>query len=206
VIPPLIDLQRFRPDSNEAEIPRLLFLGNLSETKGVRPLLRAFSQVLEKFPDAELCLALDMTVKQFHDNRTDVHNLISELDIGDSVRPIGIVEDLPQFMNSCEMLLVPFTSMQGPADYPLSMLEAMACELPVVASNIGGIPEVIDDGENGILVGADSEPELLDAITELLDSPSKRRKIGQNARKTIDDLSRSIVSEHMDLYCDVTNE
>lgn len=68
---------------------------------------------------------------------------------------------------------------------PIRVLEAMACGVPVVASNVCAIPEAIDNGVNGILIQSRSVEELADAIYCLLGDPKLRKKIGDNARKTV---------------------
>jgi len=68
---------------------------------------------------------------------------------------------------------------------PIRVLEAMACGVPVVASNVCAIPEAIDNGVNGMLIQPGSVDELADAICCLLGDPNLRRKMGENARKTV---------------------
>lgn len=68
---------------------------------------------------------------------------------------------------------------------PLSLLEAMASEKAVVASNVGGIPEIIANGKNGILVESHSTEVLIKAILMLLKNKETQKKFGENARKTV---------------------
>jgi glycosyltransferase involved in cell wall biosynthesis len=65
------------------------------------------------------------------------------------------------------------------------VLEALCCGLPVIAPSVGGIPDMIDDGVNGILVRPDDLTELANAISSILDNESLRRKLAANARRTL---------------------
>jgi glycosyltransferase involved in cell wall biosynthesis len=68
---------------------------------------------------------------------------------------------------------------------PNVILEALAMELPVVSTRHSGIPEVIEDGENGLLVPPETEIPLVDALAQLLDDPELRQKLGSKGRTTI---------------------
>ncbi|MCK5235857.1 MAG: glycosyltransferase, partial [Deltaproteobacteria bacterium] len=97
----------------------------------------------------------------------------------------------------------PYLSTQGPSDYPLALMEAMASGLCVVGSAVGGIPELIKDGANGVLVPPDDSAALGEAIAGLLiKSPERRKKLGLAARELM--LSRfsvqMITEQHVEVY------
>lgn len=68
----------------------------------------------------------------------------------------------------------------------MSIAEAMACELPVVAYRAGGIPEVVKDGETGILVEPLDVDAIAEAVVEILSSPDERRRMGKNGRQRVE--------------------
>jgi len=74
---------------------------------------------------------------------------------------------------------------------PLAILEAMACGKPVIATNVGGIPEVLKDGENGILVSPKDPEALYRAMNELLDNRKKREKMGRKGKRVCDESFRA---------------
>ena len=70
--------------------------------------------------------------------------------------------------------------------FGLCLIEGMACQKPIVATRVGGIPEVVEDGKTGLLVPPHAPEALANAVAELLDSPELRRKMGQNGRRRVE--------------------
>lgn len=83
---------------------------------------------------------------------------------------------------------------------PIAMIEAMAAGCPVVATKVGGIPEIIVEGQNGLLAEARDEDSLAEKISRLIKNDSQRRQIGQAARATAKDYSLSIYIEKLEEY------
>jgi glycosyltransferase involved in cell wall biosynthesis len=95
----------------------------------------------------------------------------------------GLKEDVRPYLGVMDVFVIS-SIFEG---LPLALLEAMAMGCPVVATSVGGIPEVIQHGENGYLVKASAPKSLAVQISSLLDSPEERRRVGVNARKTIEE-------------------
>ena len=91
----------------------------------------------------------------------------------------GEVSDMPAFYRSCDLVVVPSRS----ESFGRTVIEAMACSLPVVATRVGGIPEIIDDGENGLLVDYGDENALRSAVKALLENPTLKKCLGDAAYK-----------------------
>jgi glycosyltransferase involved in cell wall biosynthesis len=108
-------------------------------------------------------------------------SIIRDLGIEDNVILAGKVprEELPLFYSGCDVVAVPSLGGEG---FPLVILEAMASGKPVIASRVGGIPEAITSGSNGILVDPGNVPQLTTALLELLGNENLRRKMGTRAR------------------------
>ena len=109
--------------------------------------------------------------------------MTSSLGISKHVVFVGFVEEniLKQLYNACDVFVLP-SHMEG---FGLTLLEAMAAAKPVVASNVGGIPELVKDGVNGILVNSSNPKELATALTFLLDNPKVARNIGSRNREYV---------------------
>lgn len=201
VIPPLIDLSRFcRNFKENGDSPRLLYLGNLSRTKGLHILLKAFKIVKKDFPNVKLSLGLDMPLNEFKSRNLEIKDKIIAFGLTENIVPLGIIKNLPEVMARSDIFVAPFTSTYGPADYPLSILEAMASGIPVVATNVGGIPEILKHGKNGLLVEPNDPLELANAISYLVDNVDERRRMGNNGAKFVIALSNDIVRNYEFIY------
>jgi len=211
VIPPAIDTDRFNPGcSGESERgqmgadgPIILFVGNLTVTKGLDILLRAMQPVLRGFPGARLVATLDLELKRspYEERRKkDILEQIERYGLGKHVTLLGVVDNMPELMAAAHLLVAPFLSTDGPSDYPLPLLESMAVGTPVVTTPVGGIPEIVEDGQTGILVPPGDAEALAGAITSLLDSSKTQESLGTNAsdfvcsRFSIDRVARQVES------------
>lgn len=201
MIPPLIDLSRFKySPRKKRDSKNILFVGNMSKAKGLHILLDALKIVRKNHPNVNLLLGLDIPLDEFKKGNSEIKRKIEQLGLSDNVIPLGIIKDLPTVMRNSAILVAPFTSTQGPADYPLVILEAMASGLPVVASNVGGIPEIVKHGENGLLVKPNNPIDLANAIIYLLDDPNTIEKMGQQGAEFIQSLTTSIVDSYVKIY------
>jgi len=155
----------------------ILFVGRLSAVKGVQYLIRAMKQVQDKIPDARLIIVGD------GEEREMLETLSIHLDIQRYVQFIGVVphEKVKTFMQQADIFVLPSLS-EG---FPNVILEAMACGLPVIASRVGGIPDIITNTTNGYLVEAKDSDDLADKIVLLLSDAALRKKISENNRHLV---------------------
>ncbi|MEK6852199.1 MAG: glycosyltransferase family 4 protein, partial [Candidatus Thermoplasmatota archaeon] len=152
--------------------PILAFVGPLvyeAKARGVARAIRAMRRIAERHPGAVLAVAGDGS------HRPSLERLAAKEAPG-LVAFLGDIPDPVPLLSAAD-LSVHVSFQEG---LPLAVLEAMACGTPVVATPVGGIPEVISDGENGILVSGDPD-ELADRISDLLDAPDARRRLAANA-------------------------
>ena len=105
--------------------------------------------------------------------------------------------ELPKILNQHELFVLP-SLWEG---MPKTLLEAMACGLPVIGTNVSGTKEVIKDGENGILCDTDAN-SIRQAIVRLMDDEDLKKKLGKNARKTIEERFslKKLVDQELNLY------
>jgi glycosyltransferase involved in cell wall biosynthesis len=172
-----IDLEAFYPSSNGmgAGVPEILYVGRLEFRKGVHTLMRAFTYVQERIPDARLTLIGSDCGMSWY-----VHEKIRQLKYPERANWIGEVsrQELSKYYQHSTVCVVPSLW----ENYPYVCLEALACGKAVVASNTGGIKKIIRDGENGLLVPAGSSRRLAEAIVRLLNDAHLRERLGKEAR------------------------
>jgi glycosyltransferase involved in cell wall biosynthesis len=157
---------------------------------------------------ANLVRAAQIAVRQAHDLRFEIagggqcHDQLTrqatELGVAEHVCFLGSVRDVPRLLSRASMFVLPSLS-EG---IPLTVLEAMARGLPVVATRVGGVPEVVVHGQTGLLVPSGDPAALAQAILTLRHDPSRRVAMGQNGRKTVEELFniRRMVSDYETLY------
>lgn len=116
----------------------------------------------------------------------------------DGIRLLGVRRDTPAFLRALQ-IYVQASTREG---LPNAILEAMAAGLPVVATAVGGVPEVVEDGVTGILVPPEEPARLADAILSLLDSPDRARTMGEAGRARIEShfTAAAMVAAHHTLY------
>ncbi len=195
VIYPGLQLPRLAPARLSFDPPRLLCLGRLVPVKGFDRSVEAFARVVEPFPSARLAIAGDGA------EREELRRRAAERGIGDRVEFLGWVkpEEVPALINRATLVLMPSRS-EG---LPLTAIQAGQMGRPIVATRVGGLPEVVVDGETGILVEPDDVGALADAIGRLLAAPATAQWMGEAARRRIRRLFtlERYAKEYFELYC-----
>jgi glycosyltransferase involved in cell wall biosynthesis len=174
------DLRRFSPDQNGSGAdlrfgPHMIFAcRQLFPRKGIRFLLEAAAQLKSRFPDLKVVLAGDGF------ERPELARLAADLGIAQDVTFLGWVPntDLPPYYRAAAVSVIP--SLEEGFGIPAA--EAMGCEVAVVASDAGGLPEVVEDGVTGLVVPRGDSAALATAIGTLLQDPERRRVMGQAGR------------------------
>jgi len=169
-----LDMPVLQPEPLPFETPRFLCLGRVIADKGFDLALTAFASVVERFPYARLVIAGDGPAK------TDLMQLSVELGLTDSVEFAGWVapEKIPELMNNATAVIMPS---RWAEPFGLVALQAAQMARPVVATHIGGLPEVVIHGETGILVENEDVDALGEAIAFLLEHPKAAIQMGRNA-------------------------
>ena len=162
--------------------PTVLFVGGLEPRKGLEYLLHAMEYVLDDLPRARL-IAVAKTGFRGTDEWSWFTTLASRLGIMKSMvfRESVSQRTLLGFYSSADVVVLP-SKTEG---WGLSLMEAMACGKPVVASRAGGIPELVRDGTEGFLVRPGDVRGLADSITRLLTDPKLRNRIGRAGRTRV---------------------
>ena len=183
VVPNGVDLRAFTPQGTNANVrrdlglgdaPLLLTVGRFVAAKDYPNLFAAFKRVAERYPDAVLL------VVGTGELGADLHRLVGSLNLTGSVRFLGTRTDIPALMNAAD-LFVMASAWEG---LPMVLLEAAACALPVVSTDVGGVSEVVIDAQTGLLAPPKDPHALAEAVLKLLGLPdSERRALGERARR-----------------------
>jgi glycosyltransferase involved in cell wall biosynthesis len=189
-----IDRGRFRSTGYVAQGPAV-FVGRLSPEKNVRALLLATAAVVARDDAFRLWIAGDGPCA------VELAALARSLDLDGHVRFLGEVRDVRPLMQGASMFVLSSIS-EG---LPLTILEAMACGLPVVATRVGGTPEAVTDGESGLLVEVGSHEQLAQAMIALRRDPARAARMGRAGERRVErDFDvRVMVSRYEALYAPV---
>lgn len=171
----LFDVDRFPPKNIMGQ--RLLYVGNLIWGKGVHFLLEALPDVVSKYPDVKL------TIVGSGPKEPDLNNLADKLELNPHVVFLGRIphNEIPAVMHDSDLFVFPSLSEATPR----AVMEAMAMELPVVATRVGGIPEMIENGCTGLLVDPADSRQLSTAICQALSDPAWAKEAGGLGRKRV---------------------
>lgn len=167
-------------------------IGRLDTQKGVCFLLRAASIILKLFPETIFLVVGDGPL------RPQLEKLSQDLNISRKVLFTGWIEDVPNVLSVMDIFCLPSLW----EAFGIVLVEAMAMRLPIVAANVEGIPEVMKDGETGILVPPKKPEALAAAIMKLLKDKTLARQMGEAGRKRVEEffLMNTIIGEYERLY------
>jgi glycosyltransferase involved in cell wall biosynthesis len=181
VLPNGVDCDEFVPvERSAAEIPVVLFVGWLIPEKGVFELVEA-AQILR---DRQVSFTLKL-VGPFHGNESVLRARITAAGLGDMVHAVGAVHSRAEMLEAYHSADI-FTLPSWAEGLPVAVLEAMACGLPIVASNVGGTPDLLEDGVSGFLIPPRDPPALANAVERLLRDREARLSIGRAARARVE--------------------
>jgi glycosyltransferase involved in cell wall biosynthesis len=192
IIPYGIHLDEFRPGADAAArvraalglpatAPLVVGVGRLVRKKGFGVLIDAWPQVLRCHPDAALVLV------GYGDLREQLEHQAQRLGVAHHVHFTGQVarDQVPDYVAAADVFALPIVPNQGTDGLPNVLLEAMSAGCPIVASRVAGVPDVIEDGQQGVIV-PDSDPTALaTAINRLLDDRVFAARLGTAARERV---------------------
>ena len=181
-----------------SETPLVGMIARLAPQKGIEPFIQAAKQVLRHCPHAHFVLAGDGPLNE------RAHALRRELDLSDRLHLIGEVESARDLISSLDLLVVASIS-EGSS---VVAMEAMALGKPVVATSAGGVPEVVADGETGLLVTPGDATALSTAICTLLNDRQRAGEMGERGRRRAAERFdvRNMVEQTQKVYADLLRE
>jgi colanic acid biosynthesis glycosyl transferase WcaI len=202
VIPNFVDTDTFAPNSckenylGNGEAVVISHISNFRPVKRVHDLVYAMKMVSRKDPGTKLMLIGDGP------ERISVERLVKRLDLEEYVTLTGFRSDVANLLKCSDVVVLCSETESA----PLTLLEGMSSGLPVVATRVGGIPEIIKDGVNGLLVQSKNPEAIAEKILELNSDPEMRRSLGEAARETVLEkyTAEKIVGQYLETYESVT--
>jgi len=179
IVPNAIDVSSFNPSppQNEREKFTVINVGRIEHSKGVFSLLQAARILHKKYQNRVQFLFIGDGP---HRKRLE-EAIRTDKKLNSNVKLLGYVQNVGDFLRESDVFVLP-SYYEG---MPISLLEAMACAKPVVATNVGDVPDVIENEFNGLLVEPGSPIALADAIDKLLSDPEYSRKLAINGYETV---------------------
>lgn len=156
----------------DADVPLIGFIGRLSPEKGPELFVRAAALSLIRRPDAHAVMIGDGPMRE------PVRKLAAELGIDRRLHTVGVRQDIPECLRELSLLV---SSSHSEAT-PLAIMEAQATGVPVVATHVGGLPEIVTMGETGVLVPPGDAEAIARAVVGLLGDAESRMRFGLAAR------------------------
>lgn len=180
---------------------QILFVGRLIPWKGVKYLISAMEKVIKNIPDSCLVIIGDGP------ERSSLEELCKKLHLSDYCQFLGFVDQTDLFsyyQNSAVFVLSSIMYNSQTEGLGVVLLEAMASGLPVIGSYVGGIPDIIQDGVNGLLVPPEDPDALSDAIIRVLTNPDIIIRYREEGKKTVtEQFSWTVVGERfIEVYYD----
>ncbi len=214
-IPPGVDTSRFYPiEQEEAKeainIPcknrLLLFVGRIEPLKGLQNLLKAIALIRERRTPAETCYCLvviggdpNASIEAMSSEMINIKRLSKELGLEDLVVFLGkrAQDTLPYYYSAADILIMPSYY----ESFGMVALEAMACGTPVVASQVGGLPFLVQDGKTGFVVPGGDPEALVEPLMKLMNNDELRETMGKQAAEYALQYDWKLISERMiDVY------
>ena len=183
VIYPGIDKRIFNTKaapSSKTKKPTILFFGRPGVAKGVNYLVQALPIVKTTLPDARLVLILS---KKPESEYKKIVRLIARLNLSTSVKIFESrdAKELPGIIRSADVCVVPSLS-EG---FGLSAAESLSCGTPVIASNVGSLPEIVKNGYNGLLAEPADPNSIAENVIKVLSDKKLRRRLSANGPKSV---------------------
>jgi len=183
-----IDLTVFHPMPEVEKRWDIAFMGRLEEMKAVDLFPEMLTQLKRNYPDLKMVMTGEGSLKE---------KLLREfikVGVSHMIDYLGVIEikEVPKLINQSRIFIYP--SREEP--FGLSILEAMACGVPVVTTNVYGPKEIVTEGVDGLTVAPDNVGELVKAISTLLDDPQLRDEIGLNGKAIVE--ARFDINQHLE--------
>lgn len=168
-----IDIQKFAPEASKMDGDiTFINVGTLYYIKNHKYLIECFYAVHKVNPKTKLIIVGDGELRE------ELEDLVGEYKLEKAVALVGNQNEVAPYLKRSD-IYVSSSLVEG---LPLSILEGMACGLPVIANKVGGIPDIVDDGKNGLLIELDDRNAFVEAMLLLANDESKRKAFGKESR------------------------
>lgn len=169
---------------------KILHVGRFAPQKNHEMMVEAFADVVRDYPHCELDLVGD------GDLVNSVRQKVTELGIKEKVHFLKLLDNVYEKMSESDIFILP-SKYEG---MPISLIEAMATGLPIVATAVGGVPDMIENGKSGILVGVSKE-EIAKGLVMLIEDTTLRENVSQGAKERAVQFSlENMTKAYIDVY------
>lgn len=168
-----IDTEYYRPNKIEHEGIKIINVGRLQSQKNHSLLISVFAEIHSKYPNTTLEIVGEGEL------RAQLEKDINKLNLSDCVTMQGISDDIRNKLNKADIYVMT-SKFEG---LPISVLEAMACGLPIVSTKAGGVIDIIEQGSNGFVVEQEDEVGLIEAISKLIVDSELRKSMEEKSRE-----------------------
>jgi len=184
-----VDLQKYFPGKPEENLAKRKELGvatadlliavaaRLEPLKGHRYFIEAFAPIAKTFPQTQVICIGDGSL------RGELEAMVHRFELNSQIRFLGVRQDVPALLSCSDLMALPALGGEG---LPNVLLEGMACGKPVIATRVGGVPELVRDNENGYLVPPEDVTALQTALTRALSDRENLRRMSAAARRVVE--------------------
>lgn len=176
-------------------------VGNIRRVKGHDIFIKAAAAIVPQFPNASFSIAGDVLEPDYF---AELQTLVRELNLSDRFHFAGGITNLREYLSAADIFVLPSRS-EG---FSNAIVEAMAASLPVVATDVGGNPEAVQNGVNGIIVPSEDVAGLSTAIMRLLSDPLQARKMGAEGKRLAAErfTTNAMMSQITNVYANLLNK
>ena len=180
----------------------LVLVALLRPRKGVEVIIKAMESVLKRIPDVYLFIVGNDDISESPGYGNGLRKLSIELGVESHVLFTGFQEDVPAILKECDLMVLPSLFGEG---FPMVIPEAMVMGVPVIASRIEGIPELIEDNVNGFLVDPGNSEQLSKKIVKVLENPILLENVRKEAlKKAMNEMDGLTQAQHVEqVYTEV---
>lgn len=187
-----IDLSKcqVKDDYAKKENFKILHIGRFMDVKNHGLILRSFAQFVKQHPDAKLQLLGEGELRE------EMEQLAKRLQIESSVEFAGLQSNVYPWLHNADVFILP-SKFEG---MPMTLIEAMGTGLPIIASAVGGVPDMLTDGKNALLIRPEST-ELCKALEKLYKAADVRKQLGTEAKeKSVAFSNDSMAKQYIEIY------
>ncbi len=176
-----VDISKFQPLVNQKNLKQknIGIIADLVPQKGHKTLIKAFNLIKEKNFFKLFIVGKPRDNTQWYEK--ELKNLVNKLKLNENIEFLGYCQDIPKILNKLDLLVVPSSSLFEAC--PMVILEAFACGVSVIGSNLGGTLELIEEGKTGFIFEANNEYDLAKKILLILNNSKLQREMKKNCRK-----------------------
>lgn len=170
---------------------KILHIGRFAEAKNHIGILKAFKLFHEKYPNSKLQLIGD------GEKKAEAEQFVADNELSEAVEFLGLKDNVYGYLHDADIFTLP-SLYEG---IPMTLIEAMGTGLPIVATKVGGIPDMLKDQESALLVDVDEE-QIAGAFMELAQNEEKRARLGLAAKQGSIKFSAELMAEkYLQIYC-----